>query len=137
MERRSSVDLENVASSKEISPESPPAANVAVDSSPAAETHPRTPDNQITSSPSGSAIVVDQPSPSDSGYIEANSSTISADSTQAQAGGESLESSPGIGDAVEIKERFVSHYRYSYSIRSHWCDNTSKENVPVVVLFRT
>jgi hypothetical protein len=112
MERRSSVGLENVASSKEISPESPPAANVAVDSSPAAETHPRTPDNQIAvSSPSGSAIVVDQPSPSDSGYIEANSSTISADSTPAQAGGGSLESSPGVGDAVEleIKERFVNH----------------------------
>jgi hypothetical protein len=103
------VGLENVASSKEISPESPPTANVA-DSSPVAETHPRTPDNQITvSSPSGSA---DQPSPSDSGYIDANSSTISADSTQARAGGGSLESSPDVGDAakeLEMQERFVSH----------------------------
>lgn len=116
MERRSSVDLENVASSKEISPESPPSANV--DSSSAAETKPRTPDNQIatlsSASPSGSAIIVVDTSSTDSGYVEANSS---ADSTQAQVGGGSLDSSPSSGDAVE---RFVYHWRWKYySIRSH------------------
>ena len=110
MERRSSVGLENVANSKEISPESPPSAKV--DSSSAAKTQPRTPDNQLAvspSSPAESAIIVVNTSPTDSGYVEANSSTISADSTHAQGGGGSLESSPVSGDAIEIKERFVNH----------------------------
>ena len=104
MERRSSVDLENVASSKEISPESLPSANI--DSSSTAETLPRTPNNQVAVSSSSPAIVVVDTSPTDSGYVEANSSTISADSTHVQGGGGSLESSPVSGDAVEIKERF-------------------------------
>ena len=108
MERRSSVGLENVASSKEISPESLPSANV--DPSSTAETQPHgTCDNQIavsSSSPAGSAIIVVGTSPTDSGYVEANSSTISADSTHVQGVGGSLESSPVSGDAVEIKERF-------------------------------
>ena len=107
MERRSSVGLENVASSKEISPVSLPSANVDSESS-TAETQPHgTPDNQIaavsSSSPAGSAIGT---SPTDSGYVEANSSTISADSTHVQGVGGSLESSPVSGDAIEIKERF-------------------------------
>ena len=110
MERRSSVGLENVASSKEISPVSLPSANVGPESS-TAETQPHgTPDNQIaavsSSSPAGSAIIVVGTSPTDSGYVEANSSTISADSTHVQGVGGSLESSPVSGDAVEIKERF-------------------------------
>lgn len=102
MEQRSSVALENVASSEETSPESPSAS---VGTSPA-EILPRTP-AAVLAGPGSSAIEV---SPStDSGYAEANSSTISADSsTQAHGGGGSLESSPSGGDAVvTIKEGYV------------------------------
>ena len=103
MEQRSSEVLENVAICEEPSPES---LSASVDTS-SSEIQPRTPGNTavLPASP-GSAIGI---SPStDSGYTEANSSTISADSsTQTQASGGSIESSPSGDATVVIKEGYV------------------------------
>ena len=97
MEQRSSAALENITSSEGPLTESP-SANVDTSS---AEIQPSTPGGTAESSP-GSAIVDTSPL-SDSGYTEANSSTVSADSTQAQGGGGSFSK-----DAVVIsEERYV------------------------------
>ena len=97
MEQRSSEVLENVAICEKPSPES---LSASVDTS-SSEIQPRTPGN--TAVLPASAIGI---SPStDSGYTEANSSTISADSsTQTQASGGSIESSPSGDATVVIKE---------------------------------
>ena len=104
MEQRSSAALENITSSEGPSTESP-SANLDTSST---EIQPSTPGGTATSAESspGSAIVDTSPL-SDSGYTETNSSTVSADSTQAQDGGGSLESSPSKDAVVISEERYV------------------------------
>lgn len=97
MEQGSSVTLESVAISKEPSPES---LSASVDTS-LPEIQPRTP---LPAYP-GSAIDISPSTDSGYGVAEANSSTISADSsTQTQASGGSIESSPSGDATVVIKE---------------------------------
>lgn len=104
MEQRS-VTLESAVSGEEVSPEAASATNVATSSAYSSPEVQRAVSTGLEPSSTSTPVIADTSPLSDSGYTEANSSTLSGADSATQEG--SLESSlaGGVDAAVPIKEK--------------------------------